>query len=871
MSFYFRLKLIAARTLLTAAAFLVATAGVSANDFSLVNNQFSISDDGELIVNATLGFDGVLVPDGDTLPSIDLDDETLASGIPSFSFTIDSTGLTANTTHSFRVGLSIEDDADPTGRRFEAYINTLTLAIDGSKNVLGTIPSQDMFVRAKKGSATFYQAINNPGDNGPFTISGGTLTFSGTRAVSLLKAQGNDILDAVLDNFTLNGVFTFRVVVEETTSGGARVGTRSGVAFTPVPRIATACEQDSASTVGNVFQLFADTGFSNPYVVQGRFASGTGDTTKTSPDAFTDTENCLPDVEPPASGGTTENLEQASSELVSALEGEVTEENLEALDSANDSLQVLSDQLNGQLQAELEAGALTEETVVSVINLAEQTATTTQLLLTALENEVPVTADTLLTALTTASGSAETGSTVVDATTDEAAKAALIGDNNSLLEGSGALLEALADSGETLTDDQVAAVRDSVTQLARTAESLGEAENVEELDALVAATNRIIEAQEALGVPADSAQLTQLREAAEAIGSKALLNASGDQIEEALDKGLKVPSSQPDDTDERLLTLESNGFAFPTSVSPRDLLVEGTAVVRSTDLPDTTFPSIFRTALDLNVNTNSFLSKVSALQKAVAQPSESLALNDGELVITEDEITGLLSVSLAGETFLVSGLDIRFVASATPNGLSFRDDGRATLISDGIAVQLAPAPFSSLDFIVAVESAGFSYSAAATGSFSADLGGGSTFVGAFAFDNVAGADLTAECGDLSVAAPIGAVNSATYAYSVDCSNGVSQRVVPFLADAGFLKSIRDVGLSVSTDRNTGVLSVGGGVGQFKPSFVAAAPNAEELAFLATFADARGFAAQAVDVNSDGVTDYKIISSSNVQILYGVEP
>ena len=869
MSFYFRLKLIAARTLLTAAAFLVATAGVSANDFSLVNNQFSISDDGELIVNATLGFDGVLVPDGDTLPSIDLDDETLASGIPSFSFTIDSTGLTANTTHSFRVGLSIEDDADPTGRRFEAYINTLTLAIDGSKNVLGTIPSQDMFVRAKKGSATFYQAINNPGDNGPFTISGGTLTFSGTRAVSLLKAQGNDILDAVLDNFTLNGVFTFRVVVEETTSGGARVGTRSGVAFTPVPRIATACEQDSASTVGNVFQLFADTGFSNPYVVQGRFASGTGDTTKTSPDAFT--EDCLPDAEPPASGGTTENLEQASSELVSALEGEVTEENLEALDSANDSLQVLSDQLNGQLQAELEAGALTEETVVSVINLAEQTATTTQLLLTALENEVPVTADTLLTALTTASGSAETGSTVVDATTDEAAKAALIGDNNSLLEGSGALLEALADSGETLTDDQVAAVRDSVTQLARTAESLGEAENVEELDALVAATNRIIEAQEALGVPADSAQLTQLREAAEAIGSKALLNASGDQIEEALDKGLKVPSSQPDDTDERLLTLESNGFAFPTSVSPRDLLVEGTAVVRSTDLPDTTFPSIFRTALDLNVNTNSFLSKVSALQKAVAQPSESLALNDGELVITEDEITGLLSVSLAGETFLVGGLDIRFVASATPNGLSFRDDGRATLISDGIAVQLAPAPFSSLDFIVAVESAGFSYSAAATGSFSADLGGGSTFVGAFAFDNVAGADLTAECGDLSVAAPIGAVNSATYAYSVDCSNGVSQRVVPFLADAGFLKSIRDVGLSVSTDRNTGVLSVGGGVGQFKPSFVAAAPNAEELAFLATFADARGFAAQAVDVNSDGVTDYKIISSSNVQILYGVEP
>ena len=133
------------------------------------------------------------------------------------------------------------------------------------------------------------------------SISGGTITLSGSQAVTLLKAQGNDALDAVLDSFTLNGTFTFRVVIEETTSGTAALGVTSGDVFTPVPRIGTACVLDSNSTVGNVFQLITDTGFTNAYVVQGRFSSNTA-VANVPPTAFTESCDAAAEVVAVAAG-----------------------------------------------------------------------------------------------------------------------------------------------------------------------------------------------------------------------------------------------------------------------------------------------------------------------------------------------------------------------------------------------------------------------------------------------------------------------------------------------------------------------------------------------------------------------------------------
>lgn len=273
---------------------------VVANDFYLESNLLTIKNTiggvTTTIAEATLGSNGVLTTEGANLPRIDVDDEALADGLPSFEFTIDTDGLEASSSNTFKIGLSIVDDASPTTRRFEAYISELTLAVaDDGTTVSGTIPAQSMNVLAKKGSATFYQAIENSSDNGPVTISGGTLSFNGEQAVTLLKAAGNDVLDAVIDDFTLSGAFTFRIVMEETSSGSARVGVTSGTDFTKIPRIQASCSLDSDSTIGNVFKLTGDASFSiadqfvRPYVVQGRFSSNQ-DTDNTPATAFT--EDC---------------------------------------------------------------------------------------------------------------------------------------------------------------------------------------------------------------------------------------------------------------------------------------------------------------------------------------------------------------------------------------------------------------------------------------------------------------------------------------------------------------------------------------------------------------------------------------------------
>jgi len=273
---------------------------VLANDFYLESNLLTIKNTVNgvttTIAEATLGSNGVLTTEGANLPRIDVDNDALTDGLPSFEFTIDADGLEASSSNTFKIGLSIVDDASPTTRRFEAYISELTLAVaaDGT-TVTGTIPAQSMNVLAKKGSATFYQAIENSAVNGPVTISGGTLSFNGEQAVTLLKAAGNDVLDAVIDDFTLSGSFTFRIVMEETSNGSARVGVKSGSTFTKIPRISASCTLDSASTIGNVFTLTGDSDFSiadqfsNAYVVQGRFSSNQ-DADNTAATAFT--EDC---------------------------------------------------------------------------------------------------------------------------------------------------------------------------------------------------------------------------------------------------------------------------------------------------------------------------------------------------------------------------------------------------------------------------------------------------------------------------------------------------------------------------------------------------------------------------------------------------
>ena len=890
--------------LIAAGLLLGAGVPIYANDFSLSSNQFTISEtaasDPDFSVTATLGSDGVLDTTGDSLPRFDLSNATLNSGIPTFSFTIDPAGLVANTTHSFKIGLSIADDASPTTRRFEAYLGTLTLAVDGSKNVTGTIPSQNLNVRAKKGSATFYQAINNPSVNGPVSISGGTITLSGSEAVTLLKAQGNAALDAVLDAFTLNGAFTFRVVIQETTAGSARLGVKSGSTFTAVPKIGTSCALDSNSTIGNVFQLITDTGFTNAFVVQGRFSSNQT-VANTAATAFT--ESCaasggvggggaapVEGATPPAEGSVAA-AEEAVNNLGSVLDAIDTSAPLDSdslgqLDGLNSAIEGAADKLGSQIDDEIASSGVSEATVASSTNLATKSAAASSAIAKALSTGTTVSKTNLLGALSSGAKASSTASKVSGATTDSAAKQALNTQNKEILTSSSTLLTALADQGGELSTAETDAVRTVATSLVSTTKSLAsESTTATELETFASQANTILEAQEKLGIPANTALIESVAEASEAIATNLItqqlttegeapsdteiqeaLASNNTLLESVLDVAIKVPPSviiPPAERSDRIAqrggsnlqasALQSAARATEKIVNPANVTLKGGT-----------------TASDA---LSSFLSQgllTSALLETSNVPFTRTALAlGGETSIAVDEATGAVTINVPGGSYSAAIVSIRNVPSVVPQGIKVRSDGRATIVTRGAAIDLAPNAFGLVEFIAAVDSAGFAYTQNADGSFALDLGNGQTFSGAFGYDNLVDADLTAACNAISVTEPAGAENSPSYAYGIGCSNGVNQRVLPFAAYPDFYASLKASGMTATTDRSTGVIGISG-LGSFKPSFFTSSDwsSAERLNWL-FYKDKYGIYMAQADVNGDGITDIKVITEGSVQVLLGL--
>ena len=890
--------------LVAAGLLLGAGSSVYANNFSLTSNQFTISSKpgaaaaDNFTVTATLGSDGVLFTTDLSLPKFDLSSDTLKSGIPTFSFTIDPSGLVANKTHNFKIGLSISDDASPTTRRFEAFLPTLTLAVDGSKNVTGTIPTQDLKVRAKKGSATFYQAINNPSANGPVSISGATITLSGSQAVTLLKAQGNAALDAVLDSFTLNGAFTFRVVIQEIASPAtAQLGVRSDNGFAPVPRIGTACVADSNSTVGNVFQLITDTGFTNAFAVQGRFSSNGSAVTNTPATAFT--ESCgaaggggaapVEEATPPAEGSVAA-AEEAVNNLGSVLDDIDTSAPLDAsslvqLDSLNSAIETAADTLSSSVDAEIASSGVSEATVTTSTNLATKSAAATSALAKALSTGTAVSKTNLLGALSSGAKASATASKVSGATTDSAAKQTLNTQNKEILTSSATLLTSLADQGEALSTAETDAVRTVATNLVSTTTSLAsESTTAAELQTFATQANTILEAQEKLGIPANTALIESVAEASEAIATNLItqqlttegeapsdteiqeaLASNSTLLESVLDVAIKVPPSVIIPRTERsdrisargpslaAAALESVTAATEKIINPANVTLKG----------GSTASNALSTFLGQGLLTSALLETSNVPFRRTA-----LALG-GETSIVVDEATGAVTINVPGGSYSAAIVSIRNVPAVVPQGIKVRSDGRATIVTSGAAIDLAPNAFGLVEFIAAVDAAGFAYTQNANGSFTLDLGNGQTFSGVFGYDNLIDADLTAACNAISVTEPAGAENSPSYAYGIGCSNGANQRVLPFAAYSDFYASLKASGMTATTDRSTGVIGISG-LGSFKPSFFTSSDwtNAERLNWL-FYKDKYGIYMAQADVNGDGITDIKVITEGSLQVLYGL--
>lgn len=738
----------------------------SANDFSLDGNTFTIKNGDTTVAVATLGNDGILVTD--SLPQITVDNTTLGTGLPSFSFNL-AAGLVNNTSHTFRVGLSISDNADLANRRFEAFISTLTLNVDGNGVVTGTIPNQDMSVAAKKGSVNFNAAISNPSTNGPISVSGSTLSFDGNDAVTRLKARSNATINTVLDGFALNGTFTFQVVVQEVSRTGigataARVGVTSGGTFTAVPRISTTCAANPNGVLGNVFRLLSNTGFTNAYAVQGQFRAGTGGTEDTL-QPFTET--CAITVD----NATVNATGTAANTLNTAITSGTTAEGQAAL-------------------------------------------------------------GTVLTSLTTLTTSVGTGATL------SAAQQTQLQSNVEAVFGNiGTLINNVANDQAALTG-VVNQLKDILTTLSSSG---------------VPATPTLVNGVVSAG------QLSAQLEARRGLAA----NATVTEVQTALQANPRAL----EDTIAASLPIPRLAVVTPTTVT-------GTAFSQNPNSSLEGFAVAACSGADLFGGT--FGPRPACLPTSSALISDGrtmsiAALSTADIKIGSDIVSGITTIELPGESYAGLITAIRAVPEEVPNGIRIQRNGTGMLVGNGFAFEIAPAPLNVTGFVTAVADAGFtnqSLSSVDTG-FRIELGGGERFAGVFAYNNLTGQTLNTNCGAVTIVEPTIEPTAPDYGFGVNCANGVKQLIVPHVDNTSFFAFLDAANMNYQADRNTGFIVIGT-IGTFKPSFFVSPLTAADIAYHTANKDALGIALQAIDVNGDGVMDYKVIAPNGAQVLFGVK-
>jgi hypothetical protein len=843
-----------------------------ANDFTIDNGQLTISNGSGFSQTVTVGANGVL-------GSVDNVPTTSNFAIPNFSFDlVNSAATPTNGTYTFEVGVAIVDESNSNNRRFEAYLGDLTLNVSGS-TVTGTIPDQNLIVIARDGSVNATAVLNNASANGAITISGGSVTFSGANLVNRLKSA-NAAFNTILDSFNAGGQYTFRVVIQQTSgSPSTRFGRISSGTFSALPRVQTTCTQDTASQLNSVFQLNGtvnnnsyeiENQFSLAYAVQGKFGVGQAASTGALT-AFT--EDCTP----PATGGGDNGGGTGGTTGETVVDQDV-------LDQQDSTL----DNIGATLENELAGGGeVSENTVTQTSTVTSTAVENINNVVTSLNSGTTVNTDNLLNTLSVVAKAGNTGSTVANSTSNTTAKQQLIDNSRNVLNASASALTSLAASsqstGGTLSSAQVTQVKAASTNLLNTASSLStQSTSSTDIAAAARAAAEVINANRRLNVAADAALVTTISNASNAIATAAIRAVAGANVtdaeitsllqnnqglaEQVLNLALPIPPTVTESQDDKRSKVQGAlpGVSADTANRLADATRDNFVVPNNIEIGGQNITTLLR---------NLFRGSTAGLSMQIIDETGRYggiigATTTAEADIIVDEITGAVKIVLPGETYSGAIVAVRAVPATVPNGIRVRRDGRTVIVTNGVAVELAPTALDVLAFGAAVEASGYQFSTRSNGSFGLNLGAGSNFSGTFAYDNLSGASSITNCGAISFVEPTREVNTAEYSFGIKCANGVTQRVVPYPNSTSFFESVTAAGLTATADRNSGYITVSG-VGVLKPSFFVSPRTASEVTYYDANKDSFGLAYQAADVNGDGKIDYKVISATGTQLFYGV--
>lgn len=820
-----------------------AHAGPNSN-FYFTNNTINIGAN-----QATIGTDGVI-------EQVTITRDTNTTTLPDITLPLQGYG---NGTHEIRVGLQ----ASIGSTTLEVKLGVVEITADGTNitgfnlKTTGDAGYEKTYARVKlSGSVTVTSEFDTPATM--IANSGNNITLDISTIIDEISATG-DVANA-LNAFTSTGTVNYKLIINQLSgpdgAGAARLGHSDGVYS----------ESDETTTweSATLGADFPDSNVANSTtsVVSGTLviqeASSGGDTGGT--------------------GGDDEPTDVVSNEDTEALDQE-------------------ADQVGNQVADEAASGQISDQTLQDTQSTTDKALEQSNAL-AAVDDIDTATPSSIINVVDATSNAAKTAGTAAGATSAGAGQE-LATKAKDILDNSANALEKLAaskaDTTDPLSGDEVNKLQNALQNLAETTAEVAETSNSsDEIGALTGSLNKAFKAAEKLQTPIPSEVMDNLKSASVKVQFavlKAELGLSETPTEQELTEAFNNPATKakilkntptlPNANPISESEARANMLAFIQANRPTgdndggvtDAAVAGAIAASSAAAAAASSAAGSAAGAAAGgfaggAGGGAGVSGLQALSDISGRAVSVLAAESNESTVTTDENTGTMTFNLSGTTFKVRPLAVKAVPSGVSASIDMLADGRVVIVTEeGVALEVAPTASDLISFAYGVEGAEFPLTMRDDGSFELALAGDDKFTGTFTYED-AGSTSSEACGDVTFAADATEVNAPSYAFTMTCENGDTQRIVPFVADSNFYETVDDADIIVMTDRNTGIISVTG-IGLFKPSFFSTAPSDAEAEYQAQNADSNGIAFMPVDANGDGKMDYKIVSESRVQIMYAI--
>lgn len=788
-------------------AFIGLTTNANAQEFIIDNSQFNIVGSG-----ASAGFSQSASIDG-TGAITNIANVPIFSnfGIPSFGFSIKPISASADT-YTFRIGVIIDNNS--TSSRLEAKLDTLNLVVDGNNNITGAVPVQDLriLLRSNDGSIDVMADISNGTANGPVSISGSSISIDGEKLISRISSN-SAIENLILTEFDKAASYTYTIALEPLGNS-----VQWGI--------------DTDSGVGYSFAAFSNFDGSAFELNSSELSSFFNDAQR-----VTGTFNVLPSGSTTDTGSTTDPIEEASTSST------------QATDSVNSTI------ANGgtPTQEELDAVVTASQTLnTNLANTSSATVTTSQLstLGTAVQKLVATNA---LLSQTSSQNASVTSNT------------------NAVLSSAATLLKGFSEK-ETLTAAEANAGLEIVKNLLTNAPGFFAGSNEDEKN--LTSMSDLLAATFALGAKANPPVVFEAKNYTGAVTALTQLNEkkiteSGVCGSQSLTGGLNVNAVV-----NPLLQTQLWWFGSPNPTPPPNVnIFQYTPLTLVSPFLKPLYgwyenirfePAVLGTTYKIGPCGTITVGFTGNLQNGDSNPMLLAATAPIEIEKDLDNYT--VKAHIGGNTFVGSIFNLVLVPSNFINGTIPQPNGTVLWVQDGQAYNIGSSSADFAQFAAAVQDGGYEVSSRNDGAIDIQTGPNEKFSGVFAYDNIAGHE--GACGVVSITPPTGGVTSPEYAFTATCAdNGVTQRIVPYVSQSDFYTLGNFLQLTVTTDRDTGIINIAD-VGRFKPSFFSYTLTTADQAYLEANAT-EGFAFRSSDINEDGKLDVEVLHSSGVQVLYGL--